>query len=82
MRYFGVWWKSVDVAAPTGHIGNTFSEHIGNTFRLLRETQMPWKECYKMDERMRFVARLTDGEKMAALVPRVRYLAQDWLQAL
>jgi putative transposase len=28
---------------------------------------MPWKECYKMDERMRFVARLMDGEKMAGL---------------
>jgi hypothetical protein len=28
---------------------------------------MPWKECYKMDERMRFVLRLTDGEKMAVL---------------
>jgi putative transposase len=28
---------------------------------------MPWQECYKMDERLRFVARLLDGEKMAAL---------------
>jgi hypothetical protein len=28
---------------------------------------MPWKECYKMDERMRFVARLAGGEKMAVL---------------
>ena len=28
---------------------------------------MPWRECYKMDERMRFVARLLDGEKMAEL---------------
>ena len=28
---------------------------------------MPWKECHVMDERMRFVARLLDGEKMAAL---------------
>jgi hypothetical protein len=26
---------------------------------------MPWQECRKMDERMRFVARLLDGEKMA-----------------
>ena len=28
---------------------------------------MPWQECYKMDERLLFVARLPDGEKMAAL---------------
>ena len=28
---------------------------------------MPWQECYKMDERFRFVARLLDGEKMAVL---------------
>ena len=28
---------------------------------------MPWQECYKMNERLRFVARLLDGEKMAAL---------------
>ena len=28
---------------------------------------MPWRECYKMDERLRFVARLRDGERMAEL---------------
>jgi len=28
---------------------------------------MPWKECHVMDERLRFVARLLDGEKMAGL---------------
>lgn len=28
---------------------------------------MPWKECQAMDERLRFVARLLDGEKMAPL---------------
>ena len=28
---------------------------------------MPWKECHVEDERMRFVIRLKDGEKMAAL---------------
>jgi transposase len=28
---------------------------------------MPWQECSKMDERLKFVARLLDGEKMAAL---------------
>ena len=28
---------------------------------------MPWKECRPMDERLRFVARLLEGEKMAVL---------------
>ena len=28
---------------------------------------MPWRECYKMDERLRFVARLLEGERMAVL---------------
>lgn len=28
---------------------------------------MPWQECSKVDERLRFVARLLDGEKMAVL---------------
>src|SRR6266849_2653678 len=28
---------------------------------------MPWKECHIMDERLRFVARLLEGEKMAPL---------------
>jgi putative transposase len=28
---------------------------------------MPWKECHVEDERMRFVIRLKDGEKMAGL---------------
>jgi putative transposase len=28
---------------------------------------MPWRECYKMDERLRFVGRLLDGEKMTVL---------------
>ena len=28
---------------------------------------MPWKECSVMDERVRFVAQLLEGEKMAAL---------------
>ena len=28
---------------------------------------MPWKECSVMDERVRFVARLLEGEKMVAL---------------
>ena len=28
---------------------------------------MPWQECSKMDERLRFVARLKEGERMAEL---------------
>ena len=28
---------------------------------------MPWKECHAMDERLRFVARLLEGETMVAL---------------
>ncbi len=28
---------------------------------------MPWKECHIVEERLRFVARLLDGEKMAGL---------------
>ena len=28
---------------------------------------MPWKECHVVDERVRFVRRLLDGETMAAL---------------
>ena len=28
---------------------------------------MPWQECRKVDERLRFVARLLDGERMAGL---------------
>ena len=28
---------------------------------------MSWKQCCQMDERLRFVARLLGGEKMAAL---------------
>jgi len=28
---------------------------------------MPWQECHIMDERLRFVARLLEGEKMARL---------------
>ncbi len=28
---------------------------------------MPWQECSKVDERLQFVARLLEGEKMAVL---------------
>ena len=39
----------------------------GLHFWPLQEGKVPWKECDKMDERLRFVARLLDGEKMAPL---------------
>jgi transposase InsO family protein len=38
---------------------------MGNTFRNLREVLMPWKESSVMEERLRFVARLLDGEGMS-----------------
>lgn len=28
---------------------------------------MPWKECSVMDEKLKFIARILDGEKMAGL---------------
>jgi lysophospholipid acyltransferase (LPLAT)-like uncharacterized protein len=28
---------------------------------------MPWKECHVVDERLRFIGRLLDGEQMSAL---------------
>ena len=38
---------------------------MGYTFRFLRrEVWMPWKECSVVDERLRFVAQLLDGEPM------------------
>jgi hypothetical protein len=33
---------------------------------------MPWQECSKVDERLRFVARVLEGEKMAVLCRRIR----------
>src|SRR6202158_4092022 len=35
------------------------------------EEVMPWKECSVMEERLRFVARLLEGEEMAALCREV-----------
>jgi transposase len=38
---------------------------MGNTFPFARGgVYMPWKECWVVDERLRFVARLLDGEAM------------------
>jgi transposase InsO family protein len=38
---------------------------MGNTFGFWLEVLMPWKECSVMEERLRFVARLLDGEGMS-----------------
>src|SRR5271166_413763 len=38
---------------------------MGNTFPFPGEVLMPWKECSAMDERLRFVGRLLDGEAMS-----------------
>src|ERR1700722_341774 len=40
---------------------------MGDTLALFTGGGMPWKECHVMDERLRFVARLLDSEKMAPL---------------
>ncbi|MCR9196261.1 MAG: helix-turn-helix domain-containing protein [Hyphomonas sp.] len=39
--------------------------HMGNTFWFLPEVLMPWKVSSVMEERLRFVARLLDGEAMS-----------------
>ena len=41
---------------------------------------MPWKECHVVDERVRFVARLLDGETMAALCGEFGISREDRLQ--
>ena len=42
---------------------------------------MPWKECHVMDERLRFVARLLDGERPGQPIGQVgravRLLQED-----
>jgi transposase len=38
---------------------------MGNTFGFWPEVLMPWRECSVMEERLRFVARLLEGEGMS-----------------
>ncbi len=40
---------------------------MGYTMEHWGDVQMPWKECEPMDERLKFVARLLDGESMSAM---------------
>jgi hypothetical protein len=39
---------------------------------------MPWNECHVMDERLRFVARLLDGEKMAPRMMTADFHRDRW----
>ena len=34
---------------------------------------MPWKECKPMDERLKFIARLLEGEKQGALKLKMQF---------
>jgi hypothetical protein len=41
---------------------------------------MPWRECSVMEERLRFVARLLEGEGMSQVCRGVRDIEEDRLQ--
>jgi len=43
---------------------------------------VPWQECYKMDERLRFVGDYSTARKWRRYAANSMYLAQDWLQDL
>jgi hypothetical protein len=44
---------------------NADDNHANYTLYVQPVGKMPWRECCKVDERLRFVARLLEGEKMA-----------------
>src|SRR5215469_16381207 len=46
---------------------SSFRRHGLHNWAFAEERKMPWKECNQMDERLKFIARLLDGEKMAAV---------------
>src|ERR1700720_2766217 len=46
---------------------SSFRRHGLHTGPFARRAKVPWKECNQMDERLKFIARLLDGEKMAGL---------------
>src|SRR6266568_2762752 len=49
-------------------MGNSsFRRHGLHTGPFARRAKVPWKECNQMDERLKFIARLLDGEKMAVV---------------
>lgn len=51
----------------TDTYGTNNSGHIGYSIWHWGDFPRPWKECSRKDERLRFVARLLDGEKMTVL---------------
>src|SRR5580704_11111411 len=49
-------------------MGNSsFRRHGLHTGPFARRAKVPWKECNPMDERLKFIARLLDGQKMAVV---------------
>src|SRR5437899_9191314 len=46
---------------------SSFRRHGLHNWAFCGRAKMPWKECNHMDERLKFIARLLDGEKMAVL---------------
>src|SRR6195256_4059630 len=46
---------------------SSFRRHGLHNWAFCEESKMPWQECNQMDERLKFIARLLDGEKMAAV---------------
>src|ERR1700719_4052201 len=46
---------------------SSFRRHGLHTGPFARRAKVPWKECNQMDERLKFIAQLLDGEKMAVL---------------
>jgi len=47
-----------------------FRRHGLHNRAFCKESKMPWQECNPMDDRLKFVAGLLDGEKMAVLCRR------------
>src|ERR1700726_3311449 len=46
---------------------SSFRRHGLHNGAFCGRAKMPWKECNSMDERLKFIARLLEGEKMAVL---------------
>jgi hypothetical protein len=46
---------------------SSFRRHGLHTGPFARRAKVPWKECNPMDERLKFIARLLNGEKMAVV---------------
>src|SRR5579859_3921348 len=46
---------------------SSFRGHGLHNWAFCGESKMPWQECNLMDELLKFIARLLDGEKMAGL---------------